>query len=241
MKTVIISQARMTSTRLPGKVLKEVLGKPLLSYQIERLRRAKYADEVIIATTVNATDDPIEGLCCKLGVKCFRGSEEDVLSRYYFAAKESQADIVVRVTSDCPLIDPTVIDTVISNYKDNNYDYVSNTLERTYPRGMDTEAFSYRVLAEAHTQASTQAEREHVTPFIYCRPDLYKLGIVRNSEDNSRYRWTVDTPEDYELIQHIIKYVYPKNTNFTMHDCLQAIKSNPQWLSINAHIEQKKI
>ncbi|NLX01599.1 MAG: NTP transferase domain-containing protein, partial [Syntrophomonadaceae bacterium] len=168
MKTVIIDQARMTSTRLPGKVMKEVLGKPLLEYQIERLKRTNEADELVIATTTNNTDQPIVEICKRLGVAYYRGSEEDVLSRYYEAATKFGADVVVRVTSDCPLIDPTVVDKVIKHYKDNwdKYDYVSNTLTRTYPRGMDTEVFSYKVLQEVYYNAQEQPEREHVTPYI---------------------------------------------------------------------------
>ncbi|NEO63206.1 MAG: NTP transferase domain-containing protein, partial [Moorea sp. SIO4G2] len=163
MKLVIIVQARMTSTRLPGKVLKQVLGKPLLDYQIERLRRVKLADEIVIATTINQTDEPIVELCNSISIPYFRGSEEDVLARYYGAAVEHQADVVVRVTSDCPLIDPQVIDQVIQFYLDHQgeYDYVSNSLQRTYPRGMDTEVFSFAALDEAFHEASAQPDREH--------------------------------------------------------------------------------
>lgn len=241
MKTVLISQARMTSTRLPGKVLKEVLGKPLLAFQIERLRQVKAVNEIIIATTGNTADDPIVDLCVELGASYYRGSEDDVLARFYYAASQANADVVIRVTSDCPLIDPAIVEQIIKMYTDNSFDYVSNTIVRTYPRGMDIEVFSYNALAEAFHEAELQPEREHVTPFIYNRPERYKLGIVQDSQDNSSYRWTVDTVEDFTLIKEIIKYIYPQNRNFTMQDCLQAYKQNPHWLSINAHIEQKKI
>ncbi|HBQ25201.1 MAG TPA: acylneuraminate cytidylyltransferase, partial [Syntrophomonas sp.] len=168
MKTIIIVQARMTSTRLPGKVLKEVLGKPLLEYQIERLRQVRLADELVIATTTNDTDQPIVELCEHLGGAYYRGSEEDVLSRYYEAATQFKADAVVRVTSDCSLIDPGVMDEVIGLYINNrdNYDYVSNTLERTYPRGLDTEVFSMAALEKAYKEAGEQPDREHVTLFM---------------------------------------------------------------------------
>lgn len=240
MRIVIISQARMTSTRLPGKVLKEVLGKPLLAFQIERLQRVKNAAKIVIATTVNATDDPVEELCHRLGVDCFRGSEDDVLSRFYFAATEAGADAVVRVTADCPLIDPDIIDKVIASYAEGGCDYASNTLIRTYPRGMDTEVFSYQSLGEAFQEAKRQPEREHVTPFLYNRPERYTLRSVLNDVDLSKYRWTVDTPEDFELIQCILEYVYPLNSCFSMQDCLQAYNNHPHWHIINAHIEQKK-
>lgn len=240
MKKVVISQARMTSTRLPGKVLMEVLGRPLLSFQIERLQRVKTVNDILVATTTNAADYPIEDLCSRLGIRCFRGSEEDVLARFYHAAGQVGADTIIRVTSDCPLIDPAIIDTVVNAHTGNDYDYASNTIVRTYPRGMDVEVFSYSALAQAFHEAELQSEREHVTPFIYNRPERYKLGIVRDRQDNSTYRWTVDTPEDFALIKQILEYVYPRNNCFTMQDCLQAYSACPHWRMINAHIEQKK-
>jgi spore coat polysaccharide biosynthesis protein SpsF len=242
MKTVIIVQARMTSTRLPGKVLKQVLGKPLLEYQVERLQRVKLADEIVIATTNNQTDEPIVELCNSLSIAYFRGSEGDVLERYYQAATAHQADVVVRVTSDCPLIDPQVIDTAIDYYLQDRstYDYVSNCIKRTYPRGMDTEVFSFSVLEQAFMEATAQPDHEHVTPFIYRQPERYSLGHVIYSEDCSHYRWTVDTPEDFELIKKIIETVYPNKPYFTLEYCLELLKQNPDWYFINSDIEQKK-
>ncbi len=243
MKTVIIDQARMTSTRLPGKVMKEVLGKHLLEYQIERLNRAKEADELVIATTTNDTDQPIVELCERMGVAYYRGSEEDVLSRYYEAATEFRADVVVRVTSDCPLIDPAVVDKVIKHYKDNwdKYDYVSNTLTRTYPRGMDTEVFSYKVLQEVYYNAQEQPEREHVTPYICWHPERYKLDNVSHHENQSHHRWTVDTPEDFELIKLILQDLYPVSNKFTWLDVLNLLNEHPEWVQINASVTQKEI
>ncbi len=242
MRTVIIVQARMTSTRLTGKVLKKVLNKPLLEYQIERLKRVKLADEIVIATTTNSTDLPIIELCDCLSILYFRGSEEDVLARYYGAAKEHQADVVVRVTSDCPLIDPQVIDKVIQFYIDYKYeyDYVSNSLERSYPRGMDTEVFSFLALHQAFVEATTQPDREHVTPFIYMYPERYRLAQVVYSENQSSHRWTVDTADDFELIKRIIEALYPQIQKFTLEDCLDLLRKYPDWSQINAHIEQKK-
>jgi len=241
-KTVIIVQARMTSTRLPGKILKQVLGKPLLQYQIERLQGVKLADEIVIATTTNETDAPIVNLCDRLSVAYFRGSEADVLERYYQAAVAHRAKVVVRVTSDCPLIDPQVVDRVIDYYLKNysQYDYVSNCLERTYPRGMDTEVFSFSVLQEAFGRAAAQADREHVTSFFYRQPERYRLGHVLYFQDCSHHRWTVDTAEDFELIQNIIKAVYPSLPNFTLEDCLRLLEERPEWYLINSHIEQKQ-
>ena len=242
MKVVIINQARMTSTRLPKKVMKEVLGKPLLEYQIERLQRVKLADQIVVATTINDTDQLIIDLCDRLSISSYRGSEDDVLARYHGAAIEYQADVVVRVTSDCPVIDPQVIDQVIQFYIDAypKYDYVSNCLGRTYPRGMDTEVFSFKSLDEAFHQATTQPDREHVTPFINLQPNKYNLGQVSYFENHSDYRWTVDTLEDFELIKRIIESLYPFKPEFSLQDCLELLSQNPEWKMINQHIEQKQ-
>jgi spore coat polysaccharide biosynthesis protein SpsF len=243
MRVVIIVQARMTSTRLPGKVLKTVLNKPLLEYQIERLRRAKLADEIVIATTDNGSEQPIVELCERLAVTCFRGSEDDVLARYHGAALASQADVVVRVTSDCPIIDPSVIDEVIRFYLDHctQYDYVSNDLIRSYPRGMDTEVFSFQSLDEAFRESTRQADREHVTPFIYTQPQRYRLANIAYQDDQSCHRWTVDTPEDFELIRRIIEMLYPRSSDFSLADTLSLVKKHPDWMLINAHVEQKNL
>ncbi|MBN3905794.1 MAG: glycosyltransferase family protein [Nostoc sp. NMS1] len=240
MKTVIIVQARMTSTRLPGKVLKKVLDKSLLEYQIERLKRVKLADEIVIATTINRKDLPIIELCDRLSIPYFRGSEEDVLARYYQAAKEHHADVVVRITSDCPLIDPQLIDKVIQFYLEYEYDYVSNCLQRSYPRGMDTEVFSFLALQQAFVEATAQPDREHVTAFIYMHPERYRLGQIIYSENQSLHRWTVDTADDFELIKRIIEALYPQIPKFTLEDCLDLLRQYPDWSLINAHVEQKK-
>ncbi|MDP2690678.1 MAG: glycosyltransferase family protein [Deltaproteobacteria bacterium] len=238
----MIIQARMTSTRLPGKVLKEVLGRPLLGYQIERLRRVKAADGVVVATTANEADGPIADLCARLSVPVFRGSEEDVLSRYYFAAREHGAETVVRLTSDCPLIDPAVVDRVIGFYIERrpDFDYVSNCLQRTYPRGMDTEVFSFKALEQAFNEAVERHDREHVTPFVYSRPRRFALANVAHGEDLSRYRWTVDTPEDFELIRLVIETLYPVKPGFAMEDVLALFEKDKSLFLINAHVEQKK-
>ena len=171
------------------------------------------------------------------------GSEEDVLLRYYEAATEFGTDIVVRVTSDCPLIDPAVVDKVIKYYKNNweKYDYVSNTLTRTYPRGMDNEVFSYKALQEAYYNAQEQLEREHVTPYICCHPERYRLDNVSHHENQSQHRWTVDQIEDFLLIENIIKALYPNNPQFNMTDVLILLKEHPEWVKLNAGVEQKKI
>ena len=243
MKIVIIVQARMTSTRLPGKVLKEILGKSLLEYHIERLRRVKSVDDIVIATTTNETDLPIVALCERLGVTVTRGSEQDVLARYYEAAMLHHIDIVVRVTSDCPLIDPTVIDKAVAMYREpgDKYDYVSNSLTQSYPYGLAVEVFSGKVLQEAYLEAVAAPEREHVSPFIYTRPERFRIGQLVQSENLSHHRWTVDTPDDFELVRRIIEALYPHNPQFSTEDVLELLKEHPDWFQINAHVHQKKL
>lgn len=243
MKTVIIIQARMTSTRLPGKILKEVLNKPLLEYQIERLRRVNFADNILIATTINDTDQPIVDFCSQHNIEIFRGSENNVLSRYYQSAKKINADAVIRITSDCPLIDPQIVDNITQFYLENSakYDYVSNTLNRTYPYGMDTEIFSFKALEEAYNEASSQSALEHVTPFIYSNQNCYRLYNVVNNIDYSNYRWTVDTEEDFKLITEIIRSLYPIKPEFTFEDILGLVINNEKLSLINSHIKQKSI
>jgi spore coat polysaccharide biosynthesis protein SpsF len=201
------------------------------------------ADGIVIATTSNDTDQPIVELCERLDVACFRGSEYDVLARYHDAAALHQADTVVRVTSDCPLIDPAVIDQVIGFYLDHieEYDYVTNCLKRTYPRGMDVEVLSFRVLHEAFTEAVEPEEREHVTPFVYHHPERYRLANVDFSENQEQHRWTVDTPEDFELVGKILTELYPTHPAFSLEDLLNLLRQHPDWANINAHVEQKKL
>ena len=233
----------MTSTRLPGKVMKNVLGKSLLAYQIERLRRIPSADQIVVATTTNSDDDVIEAHCQALDVKVFRGSEQDVLARYYGAAKASGADVVVRVTSDCPLIDPEVSERVIRRFLDAHEElgYVSNTLERTYPRGLDTEVFPFRLLELAHQKADKPYEREHVTPYFYGNPDRFNIIQVIDSIDRKEQRWTVDTPDDFEFVRRILETVYPTHPRFTMYDVLDVLAIHPDWMAINAHVVQKML
>ncbi|HYH04679.1 MAG TPA: glycosyltransferase family protein [Bacillota bacterium] len=244
MSTAIIVQARMASTRLPGKILKTVLDKTLLEYQLERLQRVKFVDKIVIATTDHGAEQPIVDLCRSLGVDYFRGSESDVLARYYEAATEFGAETVVRITSDCPLIDPAVVDRVIEFHLKNRdkYDYVSNTFPKlTYPRGMDTEVFSYQTLQEAYQEAVDQPEREHVTIFIKRRPERYRIKNLPYHIDVSGFRWTVDTPEDFELIERIITELYPGKPDFTLENCLKLMIKYPEWAGINGEVQQKLV
>nr|WP_092074318.1 glycosyltransferase family protein [Dendrosporobacter quercicolus]NSL49222.1 glycosyltransferase family protein [Dendrosporobacter quercicolus DSM 1736]SDM88319.1 spore coat polysaccharide biosynthesis protein SpsF [Dendrosporobacter quercicolus] len=238
MNIVIIVQARMTSTRLPGKVLKKVLGKPLLEYQLERLSRVENADGIVIATTTNHTDDPVVELCQRLQIPFWRGAEEDVLARYYEAANYFRADVVVRVTADCPVIDPAIVRKAIACYMENKqcYDYVR--LEN-YPRGLDTEVFPASVLADCYHEASAQPDREHVTPFIYRHPERYRVKKLYCKQDYSHHRWTVDTPEDFELIRRIIAELYSVKPEFGLADMLAVIAEHPYWCEINKAVQQK--
>ncbi|PEF21891.1 cytidylyltransferase domain-containing protein [Bacillus pseudomycoides] len=243
MKVAAIIQARMGSTRLPGKIMKKVLDKTLLEYQIERVKRAKTINQIIVATTTNQNDNPIIELCEQLSVPYYRGSADDVLSRYYEAATQFSVDVVVRLTSDCPVIDPDIIDKIVNCYLEhqNKYDYVSNTLIRTYPRGIDTEVMPYRILKQTYEEANQPSYREHVTAYIYNTPKTFKLFNVQNHLDESKHRWTVDTKEDFIFIKKIITKLYPVNPQFSFIDILNLLKQEPDLFYINSHIEQKKL
>lgn len=243
MKIGAIIQARMGSTRLPEKVMKNLQGKTVLEHVIERVTQSKLIDEIIIATTTHERDAVIESEALRCGVKAFRGSEDDVLSRYYYAAKENSIDVVVRITSDCPLIDPTVLDEIIDFYLKNNYDIVSNASSdlsnRTYPRGLDTEIFSFEVLENAFNNAEEKYQREHVTPFIYEKAT--KVFYYKNDVDYSKHRWTLDTDEDFKLITEIYRQLYHGKHDFYLRDIAKLLEEIPELYGINAHVEQKKI
>lgn len=239
----IILQARMGATRLPGKPLKTVMGKALLSYQLERLRKAETIDKIIVATTTDNDDNLIADLSHLENVLVYRGSCEDVLDRYYQAAKLYDVDVVVRITGDCPLIDPDVIDKVVTSFLKHQprYDYMGNTLKLTYPRGLDVEVFSFAALEKAWKEAKLTYEREHVTPYFYQHPEIFSLENIECEKDLSKHRWTVDTEADFDLVSRIISALYPENPDFTTEDILSLLKHHPEWNAINAHINQKKL
>lgn len=207
-KVLAIMQARMSSTRLPGKVLKEVNGMTLLEYELTRLKRAQTIDKMVVATSDQPADDAIESLCISLGVDCFRGSLDDVLLRYAECAKKyPDYDVILRVTGDCPLIDPVLVDRVVRLFLDGEYDYASTipSGKETFPDGMDAEVFSKKVLLESAVHAELQPEREHVT--IYMRHSGgYRQGGFSAEKNYSAYRLTVDNPEDFEVIQYLINH-----------------------------------
>jgi len=239
MRVCAIVQARMGSTRLPGKVLIEVLGRPLLAYLVERLRRARSLDEVVIATSTKPQDDAIADFCARLPVACFRGDEDDVLGRYYAAALEHRADLIVRVTGDCPLIDPEVVDRCVEAFLEHQPDYASNIHLKSYPLGISVEVVSIGALAQAFEEATAVPDREHVTPFVHRRPDRFTLHHVVADVDHSQHRWTVDTPEDLDLVSRLLEALYPGNPRFTMDDCLAVLERHPEWIEINRHVHQK--
>lgn len=240
LRVVAIVQARMGSKRLPGKVLKRVLGKPLLEFQIERMKRSKTVDQLVIATSLEEKDSEIVRLCERLDVECYRGSELDVLQRYYKAATHYLANAVVRISADCPLIDPHVMDEVIATYLDQYpaYNFVTNSVVKTYPLGMDIAVFSYQLLKEAHFAAKEPYEREHVTPWILEKEDLLLKDVLYSSNE-SHYRWTVDTKEDFTLIKKILEKLYPNNPTFTLEDVLELMSSYPELKKINEGVKQR--
>jgi spore coat polysaccharide biosynthesis protein SpsF len=218
--TVAVLQARMSSRRLPGKVLLPLEGQPMLARQIERIRRSHRIDHLIVATSVEANDDEVAALCREVGVDCFRGSLADVLGRYYLALQPFGRSVGVRLTADCPLTDPAVIDATIDWHVRGGFDYTTNALDRTFPVGLDVEVFQVACLEEAHREARSPYEREHVTPFMYARPERYQIGQYRNHQDLSHLRWTVDTAEDYAFVASVYAALYRRKPDFDSADVL---------------------
>lgn len=245
MKVAAIIRARSGSTRLPGKILKLICGKQMLLHVVERISYSKNVDNIIVATTILPEDNHVESLCKENNISFYRGSSEDVLARYYEAAKKFKTDIIIRITSDCPLIDPIILDKMIDEYikanKTHKLDYLSNTIERTFPRGLDIEIFSFSVLEKSYHEATKQTEREHVTPYIYQHPELFVLKNFTNEKDMSFHRWTVDTKEDFQLIEMIYKELYIPNKIFLLNDVLQLFELKPELIKINQNITQKSL
>ncbi len=229
-----IIQARMTSSRFPGKVLADVCGKPMLERMLARVRRAESLHRIVVATTVNAVDDPVAALCDRLGVKSYRGGEDDVLGRFLEAARGVSAQVVVRLTADCPMTEPALIDQAVAMLRENDFDYVSNTLVRTYPDGLDVEAFTAEALEVAAREAAGPELREHVTPYIHGgRKDLpsgnFKRGDLVYDADFGHLRWTVDYPDDLERIRCFFRQL---PGNFTWLEALALATRQPDLLGI---------
>jgi spore coat polysaccharide biosynthesis protein SpsF len=233
---VAIVQARMTSERLPGKVLMNILGKPVLWHVVTRLNGSELIEKVVVATTTNETDIPIIRFCDEMGIGVYAGSEENVLDRYYKAASHFSATVIVRITADCPLIDPKIVDRVIQYYLENKdkFDYVSTNHPTTFPDGLDTEVFSFEALEKAWKNAKKQYEREHVTPYIWDQPEKFRIGNVENDEDlSATERWTLDYEEDLEFIRAIYANLYKEGKIFGMEDVLKLLKKKPELRDIN--------
>lgn len=238
---VAIIQARNGSTRLPGKIFLPLNDKPILLHVFNRLKTTNNIDKIVIATTTEKDDDKVEDFCSENSIDFIRGSSDDVLSRYYHAATKYKADTIVRITSDCPLIDPIITDKIIESFFMTDADYMSNCIVRTFPRGLDTEVFSLHALTKAFHNANQKPEREHVTPFIYNNSNIFNVKNYIGDKDYSNLRWTVDTKEDYELVKKIYNMLYPNKKIFLMNDILELINQQPDLLKINQHIEQKKL
>jgi spore coat polysaccharide biosynthesis protein SpsF len=237
-KVLTVIQARTGSTRLPKKVLMSVCEKPLLIRMVERVQLASTAGHVVVATSVNQEDDIIENLCRENNIDCFRGHPTDLLDRHYQAAKKIISDVVVKIPSDCPLIDPKVIDEVISFYLGNHdkYDFVSNLHPATFPDGNDVEVMSFEALEKSWNEAVRDLEREHTTPYIWENPDKFKIGNVKWSTGknfSTSHRWTIDYEEDYTFIRTVYEELYSSNPRFDIDDILNLLKEKPYIEKIN--------
>jgi spore coat polysaccharide biosynthesis protein SpsF len=246
MKVVAVIQARMGSSRLPGKVMRELGGKPVLAHVIERVRACNLIDEVVVATTTANADDVIAAESQRMGAKVFRGSENDVLQRYADAARQARADVVVRVTSDCPLIDPTVLSEMLSHFlseaaEGRGPDYLSNTVDRTFPRGLDAEIFRFAALERASVEATEPHQREHVTPYIWEHPQRFAIEQYKGEDDHSDLRWTLDTEADWRFLTAVFALLRDSGSDVTTATVLQLLDRHPELKSINVQVEQKQV
>lgn len=241
-RIIVIIQARMSSSRLPGKVLKDIAGRPMLAWVVERARKAKTATDVVVATTTEPSDDPIASFCMLMGYACTRGSLSDVLDRYYQTARQFRADVIVRVTADCPLIDPAEIDHVVQEFQRSGVDFAANRLPppfgRTYPIGLDTEVCSFEALERTWTEAKEPYQREHVMPYMYEVPRRFKVLRVDHDPDYGELRWTVDTQQDLQLIRAIFERMGERE-DFGWLDVLELFQHEPELAHLNAGVNQK--
>jgi spore coat polysaccharide biosynthesis protein SpsF len=243
MKKIAIIEARMSSTRLPGKVLRQIMGQPMLALLVKRLQCAQQLDGIVVATTVNPADDPIETLTRKLGVGCFRGSEEDVLGRVLQAANAFAADVVIEITGDCPLIESTKVDEMLSSFMQMSIDFMVNRLDGSYPDGLGLRIFRKELLQEIDHLTKDPVDREHVTIYVWEHPELYSIHHF-NNHLNPKYwdlRLTVDTSEDFDLISKIFEELYPANRNFGLPEIIDLLERKPEMFDINRHITNKPV
>lgn len=239
MKINAIIQARCGSTRFPNKVFADIDGKPLIWHVVNRLKYAKTIDNIVIATTTNTKDNIIEDWCKENKITYYRGSENDVLNRYYCASVVSNADVIVRITADDPFKEPAVIDAVVKKLIDGNYDLVTNNFPPSFPEGLDCEALKFSVLKESENSTCDTFEREHVTQYIYHNPQKFKIGNVSSENNLSYLRWTIDNTEDYEMVKAIYAHRNPQNTGILLMDeILEILVNNPEIKEINSSVER---
>lgn len=231
-----ILQARMSSSRFPGKVLKPILGRPMLLHQLDRVRRARSLDALVVATSTDPSDDAIEELCVSEHVTCFRGSLDDVLDRFYRVALPFNPQHIVRLTGDCPLADPELIDRVVEFFVAGNFDVAGTAL--TFPDGLDVEVLRFAILEYLWRHAVRPSDREHVSLFIHRHPERYRIGRYGGDTDLSHLRWTVDEPQDFELVRRIYEALYPGNPAFTTKDILDLLAAQPDLSEVNRGIRR---
>ena len=234
MSVLCILQARVSSTRLPGKVLMPILGEPMLARQIERIARAERVDALTVATSDQPSDDGVAGLCERLGVDCYRGSLDDVLDRFYQAAQRSGPSHVMRLTGDCPLTDPAILDALVELHLAGDFDYSSNVEVRTYPVGLDAEIFRYELLGRAWREATSPYDREHVTPFMQQGGPGSRHGVLKDRIDRSNLRWTVDFAEDFAFVARVFEELYPSDPGFGAEDVHRLLLDHPEIAALNA-------
>ncbi len=239
---IAIVQGRMSSSRLPGKVLQDIGGQPMLARVVMRARRARTLDQVVVATTVDPSDDPITDFCRERGFPCFRGDLYDVLDRYYQAAKLFEAKVIVRLTADCPVIDPGEIDRTVTAFLDAGADFAANRLPpplaRTTPIGLDTEVCTFDALEKAWKGARAKYEREHVMPYLYDEPGRFKVLVVDMEPDYGHLRWTVDTPEDLAAIRQIYA-AFNNDDGFELTELLEMSRQHPEWHMMTSEVQHK--
>jgi spore coat polysaccharide biosynthesis protein SpsF len=236
----------MSSRRLPAKVMLELCGRTILAHVVGRVQACKAVDQVVVATTENEVEQAIVAEATSLGLEVYRGSENDVLGRYYNAAKTFNAEIIIRVTSDCPLFDPELLSLMLSKFECMGLPgfkrvYFSNSRIRTYPRGLDAEIFNMPALELANKEATLGFEREHVTPYMFQHPDKFLLYDFRGDEDLSQYRWTLDTPEDFKFLEAVYSELYKEGETISTEDVLGLLRRRPELCILNGHIRQKKL
>lgn len=233
-----IIQARISSTRLPNKVFKQLCGNPLIWHVINRIKHSKKINKIILATTQNEKDDVLVEWAVKNGIEFFRGSENDVLGRYYQAARQYKVDTIVRITADDPFKDHNIIDQVIDLFEEKSLDFAYNNNPPSFPEGLDTEVFSYNALEKAFNNAVDPFEREHVTQYFYRNTSLFSQACLKNPVDLSNLRWTIDTQQDWDMAEIIYNKLYPIKPNFSMFDILELLNSEPYISEINSKVQR---